>query len=653
MDVIIDALLTLVSGWHLFYLVFGVYLGLIIGVLPGLGGAVGLAMLLPFVFGMDPGHALAMMIGLQAVTTTSDTFPAVLMGIPGTSASQATVVDGFPMAKKGEAARALGAAFSSSLIGGVFGAIVLSIALFSAMPLLRLIGFGEQMMLVIVALSMVGVLTGDSVFKGLVACGLGLLIGAIGSAPASGFQRFTFETAYLIDGVPLIIVGLGLFAVPEIVDLLRRDRAISDSAPLGGGWLMGIKDTIKHWPIVLRCSGLGALMGALPGVGGSVIDWIAYGNMVQTAKDKSGFGKGDVRGVIAPEAATNAKEGGALIPTLLLGIPGSGAMAIMLAGFVLIGIRPGIDMVTTNLDLTFTIIWSLAIANIIGAGTCIILAKPVAKLTTIPYPVIAPFMIALIFFAAFQPTRDWGDLVTLLVLGTLGVYMKRFGWPRPALMIGFVLAGGLEAGIYRTTQVYGWSFLGRPIVIVLILIAIASIIAAIRYKGVKGEPSEDGAHTTARRLPQIIFFLVIVAFTGYTLIQSMGWQYANGMFPRAVSAIMLLLLIPVGYILFFSKNPHPVLHDLDRTTAIEDAKGHSNEYYIAWLVALLGFTALFGFVIAMMAFVYGFLRLKAGLSHVACAISSVAMIIIFNGMAYILTLEYPEGIFQPNIPSIF
>lgn len=348
-DLIVDTLLRLLSGWHLFYLLVGVYVGLIMGVLPALGGSAGMAVLLPFVFGMEPSQALPLMIGMMAVTPTADTFPSVLMGIPGSNSSQSTVLDGFPMAKRGEGARALSAAFFSSLLGGVIGAIFLTVAIYFALPLLLLIGFGEQLVLILIALTMVGTLTGASPLKGLIACGLGLLAGTMGTAPSTGIQRMTFDMSYMIDGMPLVILGLGLFALPEIVDLVRRQFMISQTGvSLGEGWIQGIKDTIRNWSIVVRCSLLGVVIGALPGIGGSVINWVSYSHVVQTSKDRSRFGKGDVRGVIGPESANNAQDGGALIPTLLFGIPGSGSMALLLAGFILIGVEPGVEMVTRN-----------------------------------------------------------------------------------------------------------------------------------------------------------------------------------------------------------------------------------------------------------------------------------------------------------------
>ncbi len=641
-----EALSTLVGSWHLLYLVLGVFLGLALGILPGLGGSAGLAILLPFVFGMDPGHALAMMIGLLSVTTTSDTFPAVLMGIPGTAGSQATVVDGFPMSKKGEAARALGAAFAASLFGGVFGAFILTLSIFAAMPILLAMGFGEQMMLIILALSMVGVLTGSNPWKGMATCGLGLLLGAVGSTPSTGAERLTLDTVYLADKVPLIIVGLSMFALPEIVDLLRRQQTISESGVLGKGWLQGLRDVFRNWWIVLRCASIGTIVGALPGLGGAVVDWIAYSHVIQTSKDKSTFGSGDIRGVLAPESANNAKEGGALIPTLLFGIPGSGNKALLLGGFILIGIDPGLEMITDHLDLTFIMIWSLAIGNVIGAGTCLFLAGPISKLTTIKYTLLAPFMFGLIFFAAFQATRDWGDLIAIMTLGTLGVYMKRFGWPRPALLIGYVLSTRVEAAIYHTTQVYQFTFLERPIVILLIVLTIISVIAALKFKIHRGEITETGVHSQHNRRPQIWFYLVILAFTLSVIGTSTLWEYATALYPVTMSIAMLCFMIPMGIGLFAYKTPHTVFYDSEREAFDDRVERRSNEHFLMWLVGMLGLAALTGFVIAVSIFIYSFLRFKARTSHLGCAFGTVCFIFLLGIMSHFLTLEYPQGLLQ-------
>jgi putative tricarboxylic transport membrane protein len=641
-----QALSTLVGSWHLLYLVGGVFLGLTLGILPGLGGSAGLAILLPFVYGMDPGHALAMMIGLLSVTTTSDTFPAVLMGIPGTAGSQATVVDGFPMSKKGEAARALGAAFAASLFGGVFGAFILTLSIFAAMPILLAMGFGEQMMLIVLALSMVGVLTGTNPLKGMATCGIGLLLGSVGSAPASGAERLTLDTVYLVDKIPLIIIGLSMFALPEIVDLLRRQQTISERGVLGKGWTQGLKDVFKHWWIVVRCAGIGTVVGALPGLGGAVVDWIAYSHVIQTSKDKSGFGSGDIRGVLAPEAANNAKEGGALIPTLLFGIPGSGNKALLLGGFILIGIDPGLEMITDHLDLTFIMIWSLAIGNVIGAGTCLFLAGPISKITTIKYTLLAPFMFGLIFFAAFQATRDWGDLVALMVIGTLGIYMKRFGWPRPALLIGYVLSSRVEAAIYHTTQVYKFTFLERPIVIGLIVLTIISIIAALKFKIHRGEINETGVHSHLNRKPQIAFYLIILAFTLSVIGTSTLWEYETALYPVTMSIMMLCFMIPMGIGLLTKTTPHSVFYDSERQSFDDRIEERSSEHYILWLLGMLVMSAVTGFVIAIATFIYSFLRTKAKASHLYCVVGTSTFILLLGVMSHFLTLEYPQGLLQ-------
>ncbi|NNE87099.1 MAG: tripartite tricarboxylate transporter permease, partial [Silicimonas sp.] len=348
------------------YLVLGVCMGLAIGVFPGLGGIAGLSLLLPFMFGMEPLTGLALMVGMVAVVPTSDTFASVLMGIPGSSASQATVLDGFPMAKKGKAARALSAAFASSLFGGLVGAAFLTVFILAARPIVLLFKTPELLMITIFGLSMVGILAGRVAIKGIVAACLGLLVGTIGEGASAGALRMsTYDMPYLVDGLKLVIVGLGIFAIPEIVALLRQDKAISDRAQLGGGWMEGVKDWWANKWLSVRCSLIGVMVGVIPGLGGSVVDWIAYGHTVQTARDKSQFGSGDVRGVIGPESSNNAKEGGGLVPTLLFGIPGSGSMAIFISAIALLGtgsIEVGPSMLKNNLDFTYAIVWLLALA---------------------------------------------------------------------------------------------------------------------------------------------------------------------------------------------------------------------------------------------------------------------------------------------------
>jgi putative tricarboxylic transport membrane protein len=642
----LQALSTILHWDHLLALWGGVLLGLTMGILPGLGGTAGLALILPFLFGAEPSLALAMMIGVQSVTTTSDTFPSVLMGIPGTAGSQATVVDGFPMSKKGEGARALAAAFISSLFGGVFGAAILSFAIFFALPLLENIGFGEQMMLIVLALTMVGMLTGLNPIKGFASCGLGLMLGALGAAPMTGEVRLSFDTVYLIEPIPLVVMGLSMFATPEIIDLLRRQWAISKSEELGSGWTQGFWDWCENWWLSLRCAAIGCLVGALPGLGGTVIDWIAYSHAIQTTKNKELYGTGDVRGVIAPESANNAKEGGALIPTILFGIPGSGGMAILLGGFILIGIEPGVELVTDQLDLVYVMIWSVALANILGAGICTVLAGQLAKITLIRYVLIAPFMFGIVFFAAFQATRDWGDIIGLFILSALGVYMKRFGWPRPAMLIGFVLADKVELSIYHAIKTYGFSFMERPVVIFLVVLTIGSIFAAAKYKPLKPDMAEDGPHTHVRIWPQFVFFFAVIVFTLLLLFDSFEHNWLTGIYPQFACLLTLLFMLPLGLQMLMIKQPHSVFYDSEHEEFSEHVTYRTSEHYLGWLLLLLAVSAVFGFVIGVAAFTYTFLRVKGGVRHLYCAVNSLVFICLLGTIQHFMTLEYPRGALQ-------
>ncbi|MCW5604627.1 MAG: tripartite tricarboxylate transporter permease [Burkholderiales bacterium] len=642
---LLQALYTLASVQHLLFLLGGVLLGLTVGILPGLGGIAALSLLLPFVYGGDPTLVLPMMIGLLAVTNTSDTFPAVLIGIPGTSSAQATIMDGHPLARRGEAARALGAAFSASLLGGLFGALMLTLAIQFARPLILAVGFGEQLMLVVLALTMVGMLTGTSAIKGLIMCGMGLLFGSIGAAPATAEERLTFDTLYLSDGLPLVIVGLAMFAIPEIVEVMRKRTSISSIPELGAGTLRGFSETLRHKWLVLRCSALGVFIGALPGLGGAVTNWVAYGHTMQSAKDRSQFGKGDIRGVIGPEASNNADNGGALIPTLMFGIPGSGSMALFLGALVLIGVEPGIGMMERHLDLTFIIIWSLAIANVIGAGICLFLAKPIARVTLVPFMLIAPFMIVIVYFAAFQATRAWEDLIALFVLGIFGMYMKRFGWSRPAFLIGFVLSMRLDASVYQSIQVYGSSFLQRGGVLLILALIAVSVYLAVRMKVPREPLTVTGPHTSVDKAPQAVFLGLLIAICLYAIYDIWHLQFLGKVFPVTVTLVTLILLVAV-VVLFSRKRPDYVFFDTERDWSDDSRPVHGDLYFQGWILALLAAIGLFGFILGIFIYIAAFLRANAGLRWHRAAAGALAAVAVMSIFGHFFVLQYPAGLLQ-------
>jgi len=663
LEVMLEALQQLLRPEHLLHMFYGVLLGLSVGVFPGLGGIAGLSLVLPFIFGMDTASALGMLIGLVAVIPTSDTFTSVMMGIPGSSSAQATVLDGFPLAKQGQAARALSAAFSASLLGGLIGAIVLSGFVLIARPLILSFSSAELFMLAVLGLSMVGVLSGGSLLKGVAACGLGLVLGTIGGAPATGEFRLTMGlTNYLIDGVPLVVVGLALFAVPEIVDLLRQERSIGGDAAgssnrMGAGWLAGLGDMGRNFPLYLRCAGLGSVIGAIPGLGGSVVDWITYGHVVQSTRDKSNFGNGEIRGVLGPESSNNAKEGGGLMPTLLFGIPGSGSMAIFLGGMMLLGIEPGPSMVTTELDLTYTIIWSLALANVLGAGLCLGLAKPISLLTTIRFSLLAPFMFMVISFAAFQGTRSLYDLLALFVVGLLGIFLKRFGWPRPAFLIGFVLAAQAETYLYQAIQFHGWSFLWRPGVLIIAGVTIGSAWLGSRSAIGEGPVSDEQKRRQelpepAQRWPQLVFTLALLAFAVYALIDSLSHSFLGSVFPASVSGVLIVALMFLVHGQLRGAAGHTSHYDQELAEPYNGLGTRGLWENIGWFSGLLVGSAIIGFFSAIVLFFLIFLPVKARLRWPSTILLTAAAAGFLIVLGNLLMLRYPPGLLPEllNLP---
>ncbi|MDA8747581.1 tripartite tricarboxylate transporter permease [Litoreibacter sp.] len=665
MGVILEALPALGSAWGLIlqplvlgYLVLGVLMGLCIGVFPGLGGIAGLSLLLPFMFGMDPILGLALMIGMVAVVPTSDTFASVLMGIPGSSASQATVLDGFPMAKRGQAARALSAAFASSLFGGLVGASFLTLFILIARPIVLEFRTPELLMITIFGLSMVGILAGRVAIKGIVAAGLGMLIGTIGEGASSGDLRMSsYDFPYLTDGLKLVIVGLGIFAIPEIISLLRQDRAISTEPQLGRGWLDGIKDWFANIWLSVRCSIIGVVVGVIPGLGGSVVDWIAYGHAVQTTKDKSHFGKGEVRGVIGPESSNNAKEGGGLVPTLLFGIPGSGSMAIFIGAIALLGsgqIEVGPAMLKNNLDITYSIVWLLALANVVGTVICIAASGGIARLTTIRFALLAPFLFMIISFAAFQSGQNLMDLVALFGIGFLGILMRRFDWSRPAFLIGFVLSNPAETYANQAVQIAqsrfrkgfdeGLDYIFSPIVIVLIVITVISVVLGLRQA--KNIMAEGDVQSGGKRAP-MIFLLCVTAYIAYAFYDaaSIPSYSRDRTFPMFVAGVCLLgcLILTVRMML----KPETDTIFADRERVGEDAiSTHGLWPTLAWFAALLILTSLLGFILALALFLFSFLKNRAGLGTLAAAIYTACGIAFMCVLAGLLNRDFPPGFLQ-------
>jgi len=669
MEIFATALPALGEAWGLIlqpivlgYLVLGVVMGLAVGIFPGLGGIAGLSLLLPFMYGMDPVMGLALMIGMVAVVPTSDTFASVLMGIPGSSASQATVLDGFPMAKKGEAARALSAAFASSLFGGLVGATFLTVFILIARPIVLAFGLPEMLMITLFGLSMVAVLAGRIPLKGIAAAGLGIMIGTIGIADAGGSLRMaSYDIPYLTDGLKLVIVGLGIFAVPEIVSLLRQDTSIAKDANLGAGWLDGVKDWFANIWLSIRCSIIGVVVGVIPGLGGSVVDWIAYGHTVQTTKDKSNFGKGEVRGVIGPESSNNAKEGGGLVPTLLFGIPGSGSMAIFIGAVALLGsgdIEVGPGMLKNNLDITYSIVWMLALANVVGTVLCIAASGGIAKLTTIRFAYLAPFLFMLISFAAFQSGQNFEDLLALFVIGLIGVFLRRFDWSRPAFLIGFVLSNPVEKFTNQAFQIasfrfrkgfdVGMEYIFSPIVIALLVITLISVVLGIRQA--KTIMAEGEVNSGSKRAP-MIFLLVIAGYLTVSLINANAipdYNMTDKIVPLVVGGVSVLCCLIL--LVQMMRRPEGDMIFADKEVAGDDADASYGLWStLAWFAGLIAATYFVGFILALVGFLISFLRVRAGSGWAQTVLLTACGIGFMCFMAYMLNRDFPPGLLQDAV----
>ncbi len=485
----IDGLVGIMQ-WKAFGLMLiGIVISSTLVAMPGVGSKTAIALLLPFAFVLDRFEAVALIVSVWAVSNTANSITAILFAVPGGGGSQATIMDGYPMAKNGEAARALAAAFTASAIGGVFGAIFLLAAIPLMRPLVLILGPPEFFMLVMMGVIMVGTLSGREPAKGIAAGALGFAIALIGIQNQTGVTRFTFDVLYLFDGIGLVPLTIGLFAIPELVSLAARGGSIS-TVPLldlKEGRIQGIKDAFSNWWLIIRSSLVGVWVGIIPGLGSSVADWFAYGHALQTCKGaRETFGKGDVRGVIAVDASTNAKEGGSLIPTLAFGIPGSSTLALIFGGLVIVGITPGREILTTQLDITFSIIWLLIIGSILTTIVCLLFTKQLAMATQLRPSVLVPSVLAMAAMGSFAHSARLEDVLVMVVFGFIGYFMRMASWPRPPVLIGLVLGPLAERFLWTSYQVYEFGFLLRPGVLIIGACILAIVLYPPIMKLIKG-----------------------------------------------------------------------------------------------------------------------------------------------------------------------
>jgi len=460
--------------WITFLVAMGIATA--VGLLPGVGSTAMMAVVLPIVLlGVDdPAVGIVMLAVITGTANTFDSIPAQLMGIVS-SGTQVTFLEGHQLTRKGLGAFSLGATYAVSAIGGLVGAACLLLAIPFLRPFILQVGFAEIAVLGLFGVGMVGVLSKGAMAKGLVSGMLGLFLGTVGLQSYTGIDRFTFGSWDLREGLPVVAFVAGMMAIPEMLDLAVSRKPV---APAGADVssrevFRGFKYGLARWRIAIRHSVLGVGLGAIPGAGGNVVTWISYGVGMALSKDKSQFGKGSVEGLIFAESSENSKEGGQAIPTLALGVPGSVSWALVLVALLSYGVTPGPDVLTEHSDIVGLIVISFALANLLLTMVALVVTRQLMRLTSIPYASIVGPILPVVVLGAYFVTPTLVILPVIAIFALLGLVMKQYGWPRPPLVLGFILAPTIEDNLWSGIGVYGvHGMLTRPLTIALFVISV-------------------------------------------------------------------------------------------------------------------------------------------------------------------------------------
>jgi len=555
------------------------------------------------------------------------------------------------MAKKGEAGRALGAALMSSLVGAVFGAFALALAIPVVRPLVLAFGSPEYFMLAVLGITFVASLAGDSLLKGLVAAGLGLMLATIGLDQISGTQRYTFGQLFLWDGIGLVPITIGFFAIPEIIDLAVQRTAIArEKIAKLGGVMEGVKDTFRHRWLVLRCSAIGAYVGIIPGMGGSVTQWLAYAHAVQSSPGRERFGKGAVEGVLGPGAANNSTLGGHLIPTIAFGVPSGVTMAILLGAFIIHGLVPGPDMLTPesrggHLALTFSFVWTIVIANIVTVAVCFLFLKQLAKVTLIRGSLLIPPVLLLIYLGAFAEKNAFEDLYLVLFFGVLGWVMEKLHWPRAPLILGLVLGPLAENRLFLATDNYGAEWLLRPWVMVLIALTLAGALYPLWRARSRRTEETRAAVRAPRSNPGVAFTVAIVVILAAALWHSRNFGFRPGLFPWAIGVPVLALASLLLVLQFTGRELQPAVGLVGPEPGIPESEAaRRTAVILGWIVGYLVAIWLLGFTLGGALCI--FLSLKAGSGErwpVSLAMTAATAAFVEIVFVRVLHVPFPLG----------
>ncbi|MBI2988044.1 MAG: tripartite tricarboxylate transporter permease [Deltaproteobacteria bacterium] len=646
-----------VFAWSTFSLMcVGIVVGFIVGILPGLGGPTAMALMLPFIFKMSAVEAFAFLLGMTAVTATTGDITSVLFGVPGEPTTASTIVDGHAMAKKGEAGRALGAVLTSSLVGALFAAFALAAAIPIIRPLVLTFGSPEFFMLAFLGITFVASLSGEAQLKGIISGGLGLMLATIGLDPISGIQRYTFGQLFLWDGIGLVPVTIGFYAIPETIELavLGTSIAQQDVGRLGGV-MEGVKDTFRHWWLVIRCSALGTFTAIIPGMGAATTQWLAYAHAVQSSPNKERFGKGAVEGVLGPGAANNSTLGGSLITTIAFGVPASVIMAILLGAFIIQGIVPGPDMLLPppkgKLDLTFSFVWVIIISNIITVAACFLFLKPLAKITQVRGSLIIPCILLLIYLGAFAEKNAFEDMIVVLFFGALGWIMEKLEWPRPPILLGLVLGPLAENRLFLSSDNYGAAWLWRPGVLIILMLILAGILYPIikerrqKRQGEASAPVREPRKIQPRLNGAVLFSLSIVVMVALALWRSRDFGFRAGLFPWTIGfPVLALAIVQLGSDLlgYGKRRAHAAVGEMGPKTSPELAYRRTLAI-IGWIMGFFGAIWLLGFLLAVPATMILYLKLAKEKWPITLTMALITWALFYGLFDYALHVPFPEG----------
>ncbi|MBT6567089.1 MAG: tripartite tricarboxylate transporter permease, partial [Candidatus Puniceispirillum sp.] len=397
-DVVLQAFLGVLTSGSVMFVFIGVLLGLCFGMIPGLGGTTALALLIPITFSMESLDAMYLAGGVMGATSFGGSITAILLNTPGTAPNAATTFDGYPMAQQGRAGEAIGASATASAMGGLLGLFTLILFIPLAKEIVLLFGPVEFLLLTVLGLVAIAVSSRGKLLRGLIAGGFGLMFAFVGVDTISGATRFTLDTDYLWDGIPLVPTLTGLFAISQMIELALKGGSVVSSnttiASISGIW-QGAAAVFKHWTVMVRGSVIGTIIGAIPGLGGTVASFIAYTSTVQSSRDPSSFGKGNIVGVIAPESANNAKDGGSLVPTVAFGIPGSAETAVFLGILVLHGIEPGPSLLLQNEREIYGLIVALTLSAVDASVIGLLTARWLVRITFVNVNILVPLVVTI------------------------------------------------------------------------------------------------------------------------------------------------------------------------------------------------------------------------------------------------------------------